>query len=94
MIDKDLKTIADYFGYKLQVKKLVEEAGELLQALMKFDTNDNHENKLHLAEEIGDVENCLDQIKYLITGDYTVQEIKQDKIERTLQRIADGTYKK
>jgi NTP pyrophosphatase (non-canonical NTP hydrolase) len=94
MIDKDLKTIADHFGEEKQQKKLIEEIGELLQALIKFDTNDNHENKLHLAEEIGDVENCLDQIKYLITGDYTVQEVKKQKIQRTLERIESRYYKK
>lgn len=92
MIDKDLKTIADHFGEK-QPTKLIEEIGELLQALAKLDNNDTQDNVLHLLEEIADVEIVLEQIKYQLDGLECVKNIKQQKIQRTLKRIKSGYYK-
>jgi len=93
MIDKDLKTIADYFKFDSQKDKLVEETGEMLQALIKFIKCKKYENRMHLDEEIADVKICLEQIEYLISVDFEVQEVKQEKINRTLQRIENGYYK-
>jgi NTP pyrophosphatase (non-canonical NTP hydrolase) len=93
MIDKDLKTIADYFQHK-QVMKLVEEMAELTQAIAKLHNDDNEENSLHVIEEMADVEIVLEQLKYLLRSTAEFNIIKKQKIERTLQRIADCTYKK
>lgn len=96
MIDKDienLRKIAVYFGYESQKDQLIEEVGEMLQALIKLNKNPNHENRMHLAEEIADVKICLEQVAYLVPIDFEVQEVRKQKIQRTLERIKTGYYK-
>lgn len=92
MIDKDLKTIADYFKSK-QVMKLVEEMSELTIAIAKLSNNDSIENSVNVVEEMADVEIVLEQLKYLFGVQQEIEIIKKQKIDRTLQRIADRTYK-
>jgi NTP pyrophosphatase (non-canonical NTP hydrolase) len=93
MIDKDLKTIADYFT-NTQSIKLVEECGELMQALAKWCINPNQTTAKHFIEEMADLDIVLQQVIYLSKNEKYFQKIRKQKIERTLQRIADGTYKK
>jgi NTP pyrophosphatase (non-canonical NTP hydrolase) len=92
MIDSNLKTIADTFGSK-QVMKLVEEMAELTQAIARVHNNDNEENSLHIIEEMADVEIVLEQLKYLLRSQDDFEIIKQQKIQRTLERIESGYYK-
>jgi NTP pyrophosphatase (non-canonical NTP hydrolase) len=92
MITKDLKTIADHFQHK-QVMKLVEEMAELTQAIVRVHNNDNEENSLHIIEEMADVEIVLEQLKYLLRSQGEFEIIKQQKIQRTLERIKSGYYK-
>lgn len=94
MIDKDIKTIADHFGYSNQVTKLLEEIGELLQSVAKELNNETYENAMHVIEEIADVEILLEQYKYLNAGYDLVGKIKKQKIQRTLERIKSGYYEK
>lgn len=60
MINKELKFIADHYGLENQLGKCIEELNELVEAL-------SHENIDHVREEIADVENMLEQIKYLLS---------------------------
>ena len=103
MTDKNIIKIASTYGYDAQSRQLIEEMAELTQAISKFwrkhmksgkvkfeDTACGTPEENHIAEEIADVEICLEQLKYLlyITGE--VKEFKQQKIERQLKRIAES----
>lgn len=44
----------------------------------------------NLIEEIADVEIMLEQIKYLLDCVYAVEEVKEQKIARQLERIKEG----
>lgn len=79
-IDADLKQIADHYRLESQTEKCKEELHELIEALDGGDP--------HLAEEIADVEIMIAQIKYLRNLPVeSIDEVKQYKIQRQLQRI-------
>lgn len=79
--------IADKYGYSAQSMQLIEEMAELIQAInrrRRGKTMDLDEIK----EEIADVEICLSQVKYLLRiSDKELEEIKDRKIEREMERI-------
>lgn len=67
--------IADHYGYEIQSEQLVEECAELIQAVSKYrrargagkPTPYSEEAAFGaLVQEIADVENMLEQIKYLL----------------------------
>ena len=102
-MNTNLKKIAEHYGYDCQSRQLVEEMAELTQAINKFwrkqmkwgeidissiPLGTKEEN--NIAEEIGDVEICLEQIKYLLCVKKKVEESKRFKIERELERIERG----
>lgn len=75
-----VKNILSHFGDKKQILKAKEELTELLQAL----DSGNSEN---IIEEIADAEVMLEQLKYIYDCVYSVEIIKQCKINRTLKII-------
>jgi NTP pyrophosphatase (non-canonical NTP hydrolase) len=92
--------IANHYGYDSQSRQLVEEMAELTQAINKFWRNEldygrndfvdvplNSESERNIVEEIGDVEICLEEIKYLLACGSKVEWSKEYKIERELGRI-------
>jgi len=87
-MDKELKTIADYYGLRTQMRQLIEEMAELTQVICKAERYDLDTVRDHLAEEIADVWIVLEQVDYLL-GDNEVQRIKAAKIERQKRRISD-----
>ena len=102
MRDRNIKKIADIYGYDAQSRQLIEEMAELTQAINKFwrkqllyglrnviEVPCGTPEEKHIAEEIADVEVCLEQIKYLLCVDNEVTKIKKQKIERQLKRIAE-----
>lgn len=93
-MDDRIKKIADHFGLEAQGRQLMEEMGELAQAvnkLWRFDkgyiggTTEIHKAKV--IEEITDVEIVLDQIKYLLRVEKETEIWKEKKLERTLKKI-------
>lgn len=81
MINKELKFIADYYGLENQLGKCIEELNELIEAL-------GHKNIDHVQEEVADVENMLEQIKYLLgLSDYSIRCIRLGKTFRQLTRM-------
>lgn len=85
-----IKTIADHYGYKNQRKKLIEEMAELTVEICHLDERGNYENhrdRAKVYEEIADVEVVLEQIKYLLTCEDEVEELKRFKVWRQLDRI-------
>jgi len=86
-----LKQIADHYGLDNQLEKLQEELKELDEAVSEYQLD--RKKLTHLLEEIADVENMVDQIKYLVrktelvTVNVIVESCREEKIERQLERI-------
>lgn len=97
-----LGVIADKYGFEAQSRQLIEEMSELTVAINKgwrlnkgYIRIDEEAQFGNLIEEIGDVELCLEQIKYLINKQYIdfgekLRKIKEKKIERELTRINES----
>ena len=93
-----IREIAEHYGLEHQAHQLVEEMAELTQALNKLwrkvtasanpVETDLQEIKLHVAEEIADVEICLKQVQYLLGVSNDVHDFVTGKINRQLDRIA------
>lgn len=96
----ELKKIAKNYGYDAQSRQLIEEMAELTQAINKFWRKQLDCGKVtisnvpigtpeetHIAEEIADVEICLEQIKYGLAIEKDVEDFKKQKIDRQLTRI-------
>ena len=79
--------IAAFFGLEAQEQQLIEEMAELTQAICKRkrgrDVMDN------LIEECADVQLMLYQVIYLLDCDLEVQEVMNQKIRRTIERIGE-----
>ena len=98
-VEDNIKTIADHYGYENQSRQLIEEMAELMVAINKYyrvDKSDiitvkeylNVEYLLdNIHEEIADVEVMLSQIKYLLDCQDKVEQVKQEKIKRQLDRL-------
>ena len=77
------------YGADRQLDKLVEEIGELLQALVKWRQGGD---KLHLLEELADVYIMLEQAAMILdvpaeTGPTLLQAAIDKKLERLRERI-------
>lgn len=95
---KDVKFIADTYGYDPQSRQCIEEMAELTQAINKFwrkqlkcgkqpmteQKKESPECK-HIVEEIADVQLMLWNMIYLLDAD--IQPIMREKLDRQLQRI-------
>lgn len=79
------------WGKQAQIMMVVEELGELLQAISKVERDVNGCEVEELADEIADVEIMLTQLKTIYSIDDTlVQQIKMGKLDR-LAMILKGT---
>lgn len=95
-MNKNIYEQAEQFGIENRMLQCTEEAGELIQALCKYqrvlsgdktcNTDIVHADYM-VAEEIADVEICLEQIEHLLRNTKTVERIKTLKLERTEQRL-------
>jgi NTP pyrophosphatase (non-canonical NTP hydrolase) len=71
---------------------MTEEIGELLQAISKFrrSYNKSEEERQdayeHLCEEIADVENMVNQFRYIF-DEKIIDRYKEEKLKRTLEKI-------
>lgn len=71
------------FGDDHQLNKVIEELGELIQAISKYRNKEN--NRDNLIEEIVDVEIMLDQLKYIAMIDTSLLDMRHNrKIEQKL----------
>lgn len=89
-----LKVIADNYGYEAQARQLTEEMAELTVALNKewrgnkgYMPCDDHVARQKIIEEIADVENVLEQLKYLIDCGSEVFLERIKKTDREIVRI-------
>lgn len=77
------------YGSAVQESQCVEECAELIQAI-----NKKHRGKEHnIAEEIADVEICLEQLKMINSCYDEVCRIKKLKLNRLCDRIIDEMRK-
>lgn len=97
---KEIAFVASHYGYDAQSRQLVEEMAELIQAINKFwryqldygkkeleDVDFNTLEETNIIEEIGDVEICLEQIKWLLKCNTEVETSKSAKLQREIARI-------
>ena len=92
MQDK-IQAIANHYGLQHQLNKSVEELIELVQAIQdysfKLGMYDDEVSTEHVAEEIADVTIMLDQLRYLLECEETVNLYRETKVNRQIGRIAE-----
>ena len=94
-IEHVYKMAVDTWGVESQMNMMTEEIGELLQAISKFrrSYNKSEEDKKdaynHLCEEIADVENMIQQFRYMFDADI-IDKYKNEKLERTLKKLIEN----
>ena len=92
MLDSELLLIANHYGAESQLDQLTEEMAELIVAINHFKRFRKTDNAgiaaENLLEEIADVDLVLSQVKHLLGCRYEVERIKEQKIQRQLERIA------
>ena len=85
-MDNQIKQIAEYYGYESQIDQMCEECAEFIVARSKVRRNvpgswDN------LIEEIAGISIMVDQMK-LIIGEESINKIRDEKLNRQIERIA------
>lgn len=77
--------IINHYGYEHQLKKLIEELRELEEVILYHRYDEEH-----IKEEMADVLNLIEQISVFQGWVDDVNEIKEFKISRQLDRIQRG----
>ncbi len=93
-MDERIKQIADHYGYSKQKIQLMEEMGELMQAVSKYDRAaagfEAYNAMLNLIDELVDVQIMIDQFRELFGVIPECFENKYDaKLRRQIERIED-----
>lgn len=81
----NLTAVADHYGLNAQLEKTLEEMEELYIAIHSR----TFSGEGGIYEEIADVYNMLDQIAYLTNREEAIQDIAEQKMIRTLDRIKE-----
>lgn len=90
---------AEQFGLENRLLQCTEECGELIQALSKYQRiqqgdktcqTDMIHAEYMIAEEMEDIEICIEQLKYLLGNTEQIEQIKEEKIQRTENRLLFG----
>lgn len=87
--EEKLRTIANAYGLERQLRKLMEECGELVAAAAKHAPDDCN-TKDHLLEEMADVRIMIKQMEYLLDMQDAVQEYIEEKIDRQIGRMREA----
>ena len=96
--NSDMAKIADHYGLDKQENQLMEEMGELIQAICKEKRSRGQGQSLgddwrfkdihaNLVEELADVRLVIDEVIYLLGCEDAIPDIQQEKIKRTFERI-------
>ena len=85
------KKFLETWGIDIQGQMAVEEMGELIKAICKYNRKKyfnelTDEIKYNLKEEIADVLNTVEQLE-LCFGIEEIEKIRKEKIDRTLKKI-------
>lgn len=98
-INKCIREQAEQFGLENRLLQCTEEAGELIQALSKHQRiqqgdktcqTDMIHAEYMIAEEMADLEICIEQLKCLLGNTEQIEQIKAEKVHRTEQRLLFG----
>ena len=81
------------FGYSNQVAKFVEEAGECIASVMRFQTKPNMVNQDKMCEELADLGIMIEQMKIMFAKG-NIQEHWDKKIVRLEKRLKCINYEK
>lgn len=92
--DKEIMSEAiKTFGYSNQVAKFVEEAGECIASVMRFQTKPNSFNQDKMCEELADLAIMVEQMKIMFSK-CTIKEHYDKKIVRLEERLRCINYEK
>lgn len=92
------KQIIEHYGVIPQLKYMQTEMFEFIEAVIEREIHWNFDTEIqdikpldkHIEEEYADLTMMLEQIKvYYNLNEETIQKIKEQKIERQLERIGD-----
>lgn len=92
-IPADLQKIAEEYGRNKQLGQLQEECAEVIVAVNKWrcakTLHDENLAIMDVAEEIGDVLNVIDQVRYLCGNSINafIDKKRAEKIKREIYRI-------
>ena len=87
-IDERLAMIADHYGFIQQTDIMIEECAELIQAICKLRRGYSRERYYSVKEELADVQVIAEQLRIMLGCD-DIDKIKEEKINRQLQRMED-----
>lgn len=88
---EDLLKIINTYGVNAQQRKLAEEVFELHEAITQYEEPRRYRDTEHIAEEIADVLNVVEQFIYYYDIDFEdIVEIKHKKVKRQLERISEN----
>ena len=96
-LERKLQEIADHYGFEAQANQVMEECGELIQAVAKYNRTKGNgydtpvtsaEAVAKVVEELADVQFVVCQMVYLLECGDEVLEITNAKADRQLDRIA------
>lgn len=94
---QQLKSILEYYGGFNQCIKTMEEMGELQQSLAKFLCHEHYTTEqlgpilANIKEELADLSIMVEQLQMNFTTERYFQALRQEKIDRTLERIHQDT---
>lgn len=77
--------IASHYGLCNQLRKTLEEIGELHEAIEGY--MNGTDTKAHVIEEMADVEVMTAQLQLLLDAEEEVERVKEFKINRQIERI-------
>lgn len=88
--DERIRTIADHYGIKKQMRQLAEECSELA---VEASHSARKGTTVKIIEEMADVEIMIEQIVYLAKIDRKdIEECIQYKLERQMKRIEEESF--
>ncbi len=89
------KIARDAYGLNFELNQLIEECAEIIVAVNKFKRSSNdryHTNLVHLFEEIGDVENLFQQMKFWFPNmTESCNTSRLEKLNRLQKMIEEGS---
>ena len=93
MADRERKLLflIDHYGTLNQMLIAIEEMAELQKAIVKHIRQESEENINSVIEEIADVQVMLEQLKMIFSCRSKIDEIMDEKIDRQIKRIKDGS---
>jgi NTP pyrophosphatase (non-canonical NTP hydrolase) len=87
--DSRIIQIANHYG-SAQADIMIEECGELIQAICKLRRGWSEERFQHVKEELADVLIMARQLRVMLGAD-DIDRIIGEKLDRQIERIADET---